>query len=127
LAPAWTRGAIGSAAATVAGLAGREGGAALGATLGATAGTLLGPFGTAVGVEAGRRIGAEAGDAILGGAASDAAKELAEYTLPDGSSKQVKQLQEQFEVLREDLNKVQNEMNDFGGNDSQGLAKSRRD
>ena len=127
LAPAWTRGAIGSAAATVGGLAGREGGAALGATLGATAGTLLGPFGTAVGVEAGRRIGAEAGDAILGGAASDAAKELAEYTLPDGSSKQVKQLQEQFEVLREDLNKVQNEMNDFGGNDSQGLAKSRRD
>jgi|GEM_PF-131290 len=128
LAPAWTKGAVGStASAIVGGVAGREGGAALGATLGATAGTLLGPFGTAAGMETGRRIGAEAGDTILGGAASDATKELADYTLPNGASKQVKQLQEQFEELREDLNKVQNEMNDFGGNDSQGLAKSRRE
>ena len=118
LAPAWTKGAVGStASAIVGGIAGREGGAALGATLGAAAGTLLGPLGTAAGAEAGRRIGAEAGDVILGGAASDAAKELTDYTLPDEPSKQVKQLQEQFEDLREDLERVQNEMSDFGGND----------
>jgi len=119
LAPAWTKGAIGStASAVVGGVAGREGGAALGATLGATAGTLLGPLGTAAGGEVGRRIGAEAGDAVLGGAASDTAKELADYTLPDEASKQVQQLQEQFEELRADLDRVQNEMSDFGGNDN---------
>ena len=116
VAPAWTKGAIGSTASAIVGrFVGRQGGETLGAMLGATAGSLLGPFGTAAGVEVGRRVGAEAGEVILGGAASDAAKELTDYTLPDEASKQVKQLQEQFADLREDVNQLKNEASDTDG------------
>lgn len=82
-----TKGTVGSAASTIVGeQVGRQGGATLGATLDGAAETLLGPLGTAAGVEAGRRIGAEAGEIILGGAASDTAKEVTVRRFACGSS-----------------------------------------
>ncbi|ELZ02739.1 transposase [Natrialba chahannaoensis JCM 10990] len=123
LSQAVTKGAIGSLAGAGGKAVGMVGGANLGAVLGGAIGSFAGPAGTAAGVAVGSKLGETVGGELLGGAASDAAKQLTDYTLPEKHTESVQELEQKYESLKEEVEKLK-KVDPSTSSDLDGVGKS---
>ncbi|QCW04899.1 DUF4157 domain-containing protein [Natrinema pallidum] len=125
LSQAMTKGAIGSLAGAGGKIVGKVGGGSLGAILGGAVGSFAGPVGTAAGAAAGYQIGGTLGGEILGGAASDMAKQVTDYTLPKEHAASVADLQQKYQQLEEEVKELKKAGDtSTGGGPSRGLSQS---
>ncbi|ELY88620.1 hypothetical protein [Natrinema altunense] len=127
LSQALTKGAIGSLAGAGGKLVGKVGGGSLGALLGGAVGSLAGPVGAGAGAATGYQFGEVLGGEMLGGAASDVAKQATDYTLPDEHAASVADLHQKYKKLEEDVRELKKSDDTLTGeNNSQGVGESRR-
>ncbi len=103
-----TRGSIGSLAGAGGKLIGTVGGGSLSALLGGAVGSLAGPIGTGAGAATGYQVGQTLGGELLGGAASDVAKQVTDYTLPKEHAASVADLREKYQKLEEKVKQLEN-------------------
>uniref|UniRef100_UPI000AC24089 eCIS core domain-containing protein n=1 Tax=Natrialba hulunbeirensis TaxID=123783 RepID=UPI000AC24089 len=123
LSQAVTKGSIGSLVGAGGKAVGMVGGASLGAFLGGALGSFAGPMGTAAGAAVGSKLGETIGGELLGGAASDAAKQLTEYTFPKQHSESVQELQQKYESLKEEVEELK-KADPSTSSDLEGVGKS---
>ncbi|RZH67397.1 eCIS core domain-containing protein [Natrinema altunense] len=114
LTQAMTRGSIGSLAGAGGKLIGTVGGGSLGALLGGAVGSLAGPIGTGAGAATGYQVGQTLGGELLGGAASDVAKQVTDYTLPKEHAASVADLHQKYKKLEDKIERLENERESTG-------------
>ncbi|MBZ6494848.1 transposase [Natrinema longum] len=126
LSQAMTKGAIGSLAGAGGKIVGKVGGGSLGALLGGAVGSLAGPIGAGAGVATGYQIGETLGGELLGGAASDMAKQVTDYALPKEHAESVADLHQKYQKLEEEINELKKQGRRPDEGQSQNVGASRR-
>ncbi|AFO55278.1 DUF4157 domain-containing protein [Natrinema sp. J7-2] len=114
LSQAMTKGGVGGLASAGGKLVGKVGGGSLGAVLGGLIGSFAGPVGTSTGAVGGYKIGETLGGELLGGAASDVAKQVTDYTLPKEHAASVADLHQKYEKLEEEVKELKKQGRDTG-------------